>query len=90
MMAWRGDILATSKTLADYEQDIPKVNDLLADTPDVQTFFQSLTPGYQREWARYIFGAKAQATKDRHLADMKMILAAGYKSKRAYGSRPKA
>ncbi|MCH4171395.1 MAG: YdeI/OmpD-associated family protein [Lactobacillus sp.] len=77
------------KALADYEVDIPNVAALLADTPVLQQFFNALTPGYQREWARYIFGAKAQATKDRHLADMKVIFEAGYKSKRAYGSRNK-
>ncbi|WP_164511352.1 hypothetical protein [Levilactobacillus mulengensis] len=32
----------------------------------------------------------AEDTKQRHIADMRKLLAAGYKSKRAYGSRPKA
>lgn len=88
-MIW-GDNMVDKRSLADYEIDIPKVTALLADATEIQAFFERLTPGYQREWARYIFGAKAQATKERHLADMKKILAAGYKSKRAYGSRPKA
>jgi uncharacterized protein YdeI (YjbR/CyaY-like superfamily) len=48
-----------------------------------------LTPGYQREWARFIYGAKAEATKQRHLEQMKTVLKAGYKSKRAYDQRPK-
>ncbi|WP_416353377.1 YdeI/OmpD-associated family protein [Agrilactobacillus fermenti] len=82
--------MADKKTLVDYEIDIPKVSQLLQEDADVQAFFDSLTTGYQREWARYIFGAKAEATKQRHITDMKMILKAGYKSKRAYGSRPKA
>lgn len=76
--------------LSSFEPMIPQVAELLADDPQLTAFFNNLTIGYQREWARYIFGAKADATKQRHIADMRQILAAGYKSKRAYGSRPKA
>ncbi|MCH4123895.1 MAG: YdeI/OmpD-associated family protein [Levilactobacillus sp.] len=75
--------------LSSFEPLIPQVAELLADDPKLTAFFNDLTVGYQREWARYIFGAKADATKQRHIADMRQILAAGYKSKRAYGSRPK-
>ncbi|WP_125703032.1 YdeI/OmpD-associated family protein [Lacticaseibacillus daqingensis] len=77
-----------TKPLADYAADIPTVAALLADDPASATFFAALTPGYQREWARYIVGAKAAATQARHLAQMRTIFAAGYKSKRAYDSRP--
>lgn len=82
--------MADKKSLADYAVDIPKVSALLAEAPEIQARFDALTPGYQREWARYIFGAKAQATQDRHFENMKLILNAGYKSKRAYDSRPKS
>ncbi len=75
--------------LSTFEPIIPQVAELLADDPQLLAFFNHLTLGYQSEWARYIFGAKAEATKQRHIADMRQILAAGYKSKRAYGSRPK-
>ncbi|ANK60476.1 hypothetical protein AYR54_08945 [Loigolactobacillus backii] len=81
--------LADKKALSDYEVDIPRVAELLADEESLKTFFDDLTPGYQREWARYIYGAKAEATKKRHIADMRKILAAGYKSKRGYGQRAK-
>jgi len=74
--------------LSSFEPMIPKVAELLADDAQLATFFAELTPGYQREWARFIFGAKAAATKQRHIVEMRQILAAGYKSKRAYGSRP--
>lgn len=77
------------KSLADYEKDIPAVAELLAAEPKMQQFFNDLTPGYQREWARFIFGAKADATKARHIAVMKTVFKAGYKSKRAYDSRTK-
>lgn len=78
-----------AKPLSEYTVDIPRVTNLLADTPDLAATFTALTPGYQREWARFIFGVKSQATQDRHLEQMRTILAAGYKSKRAYDQRPK-
>ncbi|WP_461214835.1 YdeI/OmpD-associated family protein [Lacticaseibacillus sp. GG6-2] len=77
------------KPLAEYEEDIPKVAALLADQPETQAFFNALTPGYQREWARFIFGVASDATQVRHIAKMQAVFAARYKSKRAYDSRAK-
>ncbi|ERL44602.1 hypothetical protein N644_1300 [Lactiplantibacillus paraplantarum] len=74
--------------LSSFEKDIPAVDALLATDADLSAFFADLTPGYQREWARFIFGAKAPATKQRHIEVMKTVFQAGYKSKRAYDSRP--
>lgn len=79
----------TTKPLSDFEPLIPNVAELLATEPTLAEFFKQLTPGYQREWARFIFGAKAEATKQRHIEVMKTVFKAGYKSKRAYDSRPK-
>ena len=81
--------MADKKTLQDYEADIPALIELFAAEQDLQAMLQSLTPGYQREWARFIYGAKAEATKQRHLEQMKTVLKSGYKSKRAYDQRPK-
>lgn len=78
-----------TKPLAEYEQDIPAVATLLQSAPDMQAFFNQLTPGYQREWARFIFGTASEATKQRHIDKMREVFAAGYKSKRAYDSRAK-
>lgn len=77
------------KTLKDYEVDIPRVAELLATDSKMQEFFNALTPGYQREWARFIFGAKAEATKERHIEQMKVVFKAGFKSKRGYDQREK-
>ncbi|GAK48353.1 hypothetical protein LOSG293_260160 [Secundilactobacillus oryzae JCM 18671] len=77
------------KTLQDYEVDIPKVADLLQDDAALSDFFANLTPGYQREWAKFIFGTKAEATKQRHVEKMKEVFNAGFKSKRAYDQREK-
>lgn len=77
------------KTLSDYEVDIPQVAKLLQADEKMAAFFRALTPGYQREWARFIFGAKASATKQRHIEQMKVVFNAGFKSKRAYDQREK-
>jgi uncharacterized protein YdeI (YjbR/CyaY-like superfamily) len=83
-------IIATAKkSLSDYEVYIPKVATLLTAEPELQAFFTALTPGYQREWARFIFGAKAEATQERHFDVMKTVFKAGFKSKRAYDQREK-
>lgn len=50
------------KPLTEYTIDIPKVAELLEDTDSLHTFFIKLTPGYQREWARFIFGVKAETS----------------------------
>ena len=70
--------------LSSFEKNIPAVTELLAVDAELQTFFVALTPGYQREWARFIFGTKAQATKERHIEVMKTVFRAGYKSKRVW------
>lgn len=80
----------SQKPLAEYAVDIPSVSELLADDAEMQSFFDALTPGYQREWARFIFGVAAESTKLKHIDVMKTVFKAGYKSKRAYDSRRKA
>ncbi|WP_459128603.1 YdeI/OmpD-associated family protein, partial [Latilactobacillus curvatus] len=47
------------KPLSEYEVEIPRLSARLEDKPATKTFFDALTPGYQREWARYVYGAKA-------------------------------
>ncbi|MCP8857446.1 YdeI/OmpD-associated family protein [Latilactobacillus fuchuensis] len=77
------------KPLAEYEVDIPRVSARLVDQPEIQVFFDGLTPGYQREWARYVYGAVAETTQQKHFDEMCQILAAGYKSKRGYSQAKK-
>ena len=77
------------KPLAAYAVDIPKVSARLTDQPEIQACFDGLTPGYQREWARYIYGAVALKTQQKHFDEMCQILAAGYKSKRGYAQAQK-
>ncbi|WNS77835.1 YdeI/OmpD-associated family protein [Domibacillus sp. DTU_2020_1001157_1_SI_ALB_TIR_016] len=73
-----------SQCVDDYIEMIPHVEKDLQDTPELLAFFQSLTPGYRKDWARYVYSAKQEATKAKRREEMKMILGAGYKSRDLY------
>ncbi|MDE5416022.1 YdeI/OmpD-associated family protein [Alkalihalobacterium chitinilyticum] len=71
---------AASQCVADYEDHVKDVENFLGDHPKELTFYQELTPGYQRDWARYIFSAKQQKTREKRQEQMVDILSQGYKS----------
>ncbi|SET48242.1 Bacteriocin-protection, YdeI or OmpD-Associated [Oceanobacillus limi] len=71
---------AASQCVADYEDNVKDIEALLRDHPNELMFYQGLTPGYQRDWARYIFSAKQQKTREKRQAQMIDILSQGYKS----------
>ncbi|WP_062109978.1 YdeI/OmpD-associated family protein [Bacillus niameyensis] len=71
---------AASQCVADYEDHVKDIERLLDDYPEELKFFQELTPGYQRDWARYIFSAKQQKTREKRQAQMVDILSLRYKS----------
>ncbi|SFD50820.1 Bacteriocin-protection, YdeI or OmpD-Associated [Bacillus sp. 491mf] len=71
---------ASSQCVADYENNVKDVEALLADYPNELKFYQSLTPGYQKDWARHIFSAKQQQTRDKRQQQMVDILSQGYKT----------
>lgn len=71
---------ATSQCVADYEDNIKDIEALLANHSNELSFFKSLTPGYQKDWARYIFSAKQQQTRDKRQQQMIDILSQGYKT----------
>lgn len=73
-----------SQCVDDYIDMIPAVENDLQQSPELLTFYQSLTPGYQKDWARYIYSAKQEATKAKRREEMKMILGAGYKTRDLY------
>ncbi|MGG2093137.1 YdeI/OmpD-associated family protein [Bacillus sp. S13(2024)] len=69
-----------SQCVADYEENVKDVEALLANHPNELKFYQSLTPGYQKDWARHIFSAKQQQTRDKRYQQMVDILSQGYKT----------
>ena len=73
-----------SQCVDDYITMIPKIENDLHDSPDLLAFYQSLTPGYRKDWARYVYSAKQEATREKRRVEMKAILGAGYKSRELY------
>ncbi|WP_067838105.1 YdeI/OmpD-associated family protein [Amphibacillus sediminis] len=72
--------MTASQRVADYENHVKEIEAYLSDHPDLLNFYQNLTPGYQKDWARYIFSAKQQKTREKRSQQMLDILAQGYKS----------
>lgn len=77
----------TSQCVADYEDKVEDVVQLL--NSEVVTFFNGLTPGYKKDWARYIYSAKQEKTRLKRIDEMNEILTAGYKSKELYRQKKK-
>ncbi|WJE50399.1 YdeI/OmpD-associated family protein [Bacillus cereus] len=71
---------AASQCVSDYVENIKDVEALLANHPNELQFYQGLTPGYQKDWARHIFSAKQQQTREKRAQQMIEILSQGYKS----------
>lgn len=71
---------AASQCVADYENNIQDIEALLSAYPKELAFYLSLTPGYQKDWARYIFSAKQQKTRDKRKEQMVDVLSQGYKT----------
>lgn len=75
---------ASSQCVSDYEGRIPQLRDSLAENPTDLTFYEGLTPGYQKDWARYIYSAKKEETQVARLEEMREIIRLGYKTKELY------
>ncbi|MFD2306293.1 YdeI/OmpD-associated family protein [Enterococcus termitis] len=73
-----------SARVADYVQFIPQVEALLENHLKAKVLFDQLTPGYKKDWARYIYSAKQQVTQEKRQAEMIDILELGFKSKELY------
>ncbi|MCA0756301.1 YdeI/OmpD-associated family protein [Paenibacillus sp. N4] len=69
-----------SQSVDDYIAMIPDIEKDLHDTPESLAFYQSLTPGYQKDWARYVYSAVQEETREKRRAEMKTVLGEGYKS----------
>ena len=75
----RGSI---SSRVEDYVDKIPLLREALGS--EALTIYDRLTPGYQRDWARYVYRVKSDDKRREHLEDMEHILKEGYKSKDLY------
>ena len=69
-----------SQISADYAEKIPALRVWLSDTPSLLSFFDALTPGYQRNWARFVYSAVKEETKNSRFEKMKRLLSEGKKT----------
>ncbi|MNE22162.1 hypothetical protein D3C76_323710 [compost metagenome] len=79
----------SSQRVDDYIVKIPDIKGYLESTPSLLERYNDLTPGYQKDWARYVYSAKRSETQEKRLLEMKDILAEGYKSIELYRNRDK-
>ncbi|MBA9085825.1 uncharacterized protein YdeI (YjbR/CyaY-like superfamily) [Fontibacillus solani] len=77
----------SSQRVDDYIDRIPDIMRYLESDVDVLERYRQLAPGYQKDWARYVYSAKRNETQEKRLLEMKAILAEGYKSIDLYRSR---
>jgi len=75
-----------SQSVGDYVAMIPDVERDLADTPELLAFYRSLTPGYRKDWARYVYGVVQESTRAKRREEMKKIMGEGFKSAELYRS----
>ncbi|WP_097156605.1 YdeI/OmpD-associated family protein [Bacillus oleivorans] len=73
-----------SQCVDDYIELIPQIEKDLEDTPEQLAIYQLLSPGYRKDWARFVYSAKQEETRAKRREEMKIILAAGYKSRDLY------
>ncbi len=78
-----------SARVDDYVERIPELRSYLSNIPDILKIYDGLAPGYQKDWARYVYSTQTEATKEKRLSEMKDILKAGYKSKALYSQGKK-
>lgn len=73
-----------SQLADDYLEAIEPLRQLLTDAPDALAAYDALPQGYRKSWARSVFSAQTEATRERRAEEMKTIIRAGYKSKELY------
>ncbi|RIW28825.1 hypothetical protein D3H55_20680 [Bacillus salacetis] len=78
-----------SQSVDDYIGYIKDLQDYLTSNQEVLAIYKGLTPGYQKDWARYVYSAKRRDTQEKRLQQMETVLAEGYKSMDLYRQRRK-
>lgn len=73
-----------SQRVDDYEAMIPEIEKDLQAAPEQLAFYKTLTPGYQKDWARYVYSAVQESTRAKRRVEMIKVLGEGYKSMELY------
>lgn len=69
-----------SQRVADYIERVSDIRQYLETNKDILEIFDILTPGYQCDWARYIYSSKNPETTEKRFREMQNILKQGFKS----------
>ncbi|KAF0226403.1 MAG: hypothetical protein FD133_1743 [Erysipelotrichaceae bacterium] len=65
---------------SDYVHHIPELEALLEDEPLALKFYKSLTPGYRKDWAVYVFSTNSTNTRRKRIEEMIYLLKLGHKN----------
>lgn len=77
-------ITRPSQCVADYQDKVAELIEYLQTNLTVTELFLALTPGYQRDWARFIYSAVQEKTRMARQQILVDALIAGYKTHDAY------
>jgi hypothetical protein len=78
-----------SQCVDDYIDHVDDIKRYLEKNGELLSAFNSLTFGYQKDWARYVYSAKREETQEKRLLEMEDILGEGYKSIDLYRRKKK-
>jgi hypothetical protein len=79
---------APSQCIADYVDRVADLRNLWNEAdPEVLSLYDALTPGYQRDWARFVYSVRSEETRIKRLGEMAQALSEGYKSIDLYRRR---
>lgn len=73
-----------SQSGADFIKYIPDIETFLKDEPDALKFYQSLAPGYRKDWAVHVFSTENPETRSKRIAEMIKLLKEGHKNLTLY------
>lgn len=76
-----------SQCVDDYIVMIPSIEADLVDEPQLLAFYASLTPGYRKDWARFVYSAVLEETREKRREEMKAVMREGFKSMDLYRRR---
>ncbi|MFF2753232.1 YdeI/OmpD-associated family protein [Psychrobacillus sp. NPDC058041] len=78
---------STSQCVDDYIENVEDIIKYLERNEKLLNLYNQLTPGYQKDWARYVYSAKRKETQEKRLFEMEIVLGEGYKTKDLYRRR---
>ncbi|SDM89325.1 YdeI/OmpD-associated family protein [Bacillus sp. OK048] len=73
-----------SQCVDDYIQNVEDIKQYLQKSETLLNIYNELTPGYQKDWARYVYSAKRKETQEKRLLEMETVLTEGYKTMDLY------